>query len=150
MVHNFLVARTPFAGISPLSSVMCRLFFSALVLLLSCTEASAKQASDDSPASAWTQADLTELYMRELSKHQCMEKTIASLKSGCISDQCLKTLAGINGDCIAWAKGDAMEFCTSYKQTYISRYCATNELDARRCVLLHIAEPKNCEKTGQR
>lgn len=148
MVHNCLVP-TPSAGNTLQSGVVRRQFLSVLVLLLSCMGANAQQASGQSPATPWAETDLTELYMRDLSKHQCMKKTIASLKSGCTSDQCLKTLAGINGDCITWAKGDATEFCASYRQAYISRYCATNELDARRCILLHIAEPKDCERTGQ-
>ncbi|MNF88045.1 hypothetical protein D3C84_705280 [compost metagenome] len=136
-------------GIAPQNDVMRCLLLSALILALLCMKANAQQASDDSPALPWAQADLSELHMRELSKDQCMEKTIASLKSGCTSDQCLKTLAGITGDCTTWAKGDAMEFCTSYRRAYISRYCASNELDARRCILLHISEPKNCAKNGQ-
>ncbi|MNC16297.1 hypothetical protein D3C81_1132960 [compost metagenome] len=150
MEHNCLVPPNLFTGTALQCRVVRRLFISALILLLSCMEANAQRVSGDSPVSPWAKADLSELYMRELSKHQCMEKTIASLKSGCTSDQCLKTLAGISGDCITWAKGDAMEFCTSYRQAYISRYCATNELDARSCILLHIAEPKDCGKTGQR
>jgi hypothetical protein len=91
-------------------------------------------------SSAWTQQELNERFMRSMSKDQCMAKTVASLKTGCQSNECLKTLAGITGDCITWAKGDSKEFCEAYTQNYLGRYCASKELDARSCMLLHIAK----------
>jgi hypothetical protein len=93
---------------------------------------------------AWQQEELNEKFMRSLSKRDCMSKTIASLQSGCRTDSCLKTLAGISGDCTSWATGDRAEFCRSYDRDYIGPYCATNELDARRCVLLHIGKVTVC------
>jgi hypothetical protein len=63
----------------------------------------------------WQQEELNEKYMRTLSKQQCMDKTIASLKAGCSTDQCLKTLSGIAGDCITWAGGELQQFCKAYE-----------------------------------
>jgi hypothetical protein len=94
-------------------------------------------------SSAWTQQELNERFMRSLSKDQCMAKTVASLKTGCQSNECIKTLAGITGDCVTWAKGDSKEFCEAYTQNYLGRYCASKELDARSCMLLHIAKPSS-------
>ena len=94
----------------------------------------------------WTQEQLNETYMRTLSKQQCMEKTIASLTAGCSTDQCLKTLGGISGDCITWATGELQQFCKTYDQAYIAKYCATNELDARRCLVLHIGKSVHCKQ----
>lgn len=123
--------------LSPLKT--CRIVVAPLFLSIFALGAIA-----DPAASPWSEKDLTEPFMRSISKRQCMEKTVASLKSGCTSDQCLKNLSGVAGDCITWATGDAAEFCSSYTREYISRYCATNELDARRCVLLHVVRPLSC------
>ena len=86
--------------------------------------------------------------MRTLSKQQCMDKTIASLKAGCATDQCLKTLGGISGDCVTWATGDMQPFCKTYDQAYIAKYCASNELDARRCLVLHSGKSVHCKQSA--
>lgn len=106
-------------------------------------------AASDEKISPWTQEQLTETFMRSLSKHNCMAKTVSSLKSGCATEQCLKTLAGITGDCTTWASGNQAEFCASYTHKYISRYCASNELNARQCILLHVAKPTGCTSDSQ-
>lgn len=99
----------------------------------------------DQPDLAWKQEELTESFMRAINKHECMRKTIASLKADCTADECIKTLAGITGDCTTLASGDNDEFCSAYDREYIAKYCATNELDARRCLLLHIGKSTICK-----
>ena len=96
----------------------------------------------------WKQEELTEPFMRSLMKEQCMAKTVASLKAGCSTEECLKTVAGITGDCITWARGDIATFCASYARNYLARYCATNELDARRCIVLHTGKSVHCKALG--
>lgn len=96
--------------------------------------------------SPWKQSELTEDYMKSLTKQQCMVKTIASLKTDCKSDACLKTLAGISGDCTTWAQGDLQEFCTSFDASYLQRYCWSNVLDARSCMFLNIGKAVNCKQ----
>lgn len=92
----------------------------------------------------WLQSELTENYMRSLTKDQCIEKTIASLKSKGPDLANLKTLAGITGDCVEWAQGTKKEFCKSFKQNYIKRVCSTNVLDARDCLVLHTSYEITC------
>lgn len=94
----------------------------------------------------WKQAELTEEYMKALTKQQCMAKTIASLKTDCKSDACLKTLAGISGDCTTWGQGDYQEFCNSFDAAYLKRYCWSNDLDARSCMFLNIGKAVNCKQ----
>ena len=94
---------------------------------------------------AWKQVELSESFMRSLTKEQCMAKTVASLKDGCSTNECLKTVAGVAGDCVAWAQGDAASFCASYDRNYLAKYCATNELDARRCLVLHTGKSVLCK-----
>ena len=98
----------------------------------------------DPPKAAWKEKELNERFMRSLSKPQCMNKTIASLKAGCSNQQCLTTMAGVTGDCITWASGEIAEFCRSYERNYLAKYCITNELDARRCYLLHTTKEIFC------
>jgi hypothetical protein len=102
-------------------------------------------ASAEQIDSSWKQEELTESFMRSLSKDECMKKTIASLKAGCTTEACLKTLAGITGDCTTWASGDHDAFCSGYDREYIAKYCATNELDGRRCMLLHVGKSGSCK-----
>lgn len=99
----------------------------------------------DESLSEWKQSELTEHFMRSLSKSQCMEKTIASLKSGCASDTCLKNLAGVSGDCTTWASGDLRDFCVSFDKKYLSKYCWTNMLDARSCMFLSLGKTVSCK-----
>ena len=83
--------------------------------------------------------------MRSITKQQCMEKTIASLKTSCKSDECLKTLGGIAGDCTTWAKGDRQAFCNSFDSAYLVSYCWSNQLDARSCMFLQIGKTIACK-----
>jgi hypothetical protein len=101
-------------------------------------------AHADPRAGEWKKQELTEQFMRSLTKSQCMTKTIATLNADCSSNECLRNLAGITGDCVTWAAGDMTWFCLGYDREYIGSYCRTNELDANRCSLLHIARPRLC------
>ena len=116
----------------------------AVVSLLAQAGAS-NLAFADPHSSAWKQEELNEQFMRSLTKQQCMVKTVADLKAGCTTEQCMKTLGGITGDCVTWATGSIATFCATYDRDYIARYCVSNELDARRCVFLHVAKPSLCE-----
>jgi hypothetical protein len=99
---------------------------------------------------AWKQEQLSEQFMQSLTKDQCMDKTVLTLKAGCTTEQCIKTMAGVSGDCITWAKGNVESLCATYDREYIGRYCASNELDARRCILLHTIKAVNCSPPAQR
>jgi len=79
--------------------------------------ANAADASD-----VWKPEQLNESYMRSQSKHQCMEKTISTLKFYCKDAACVKNLSGIVGDCVNWASGTNAEFCLNYDKRYVSRY----------------------------
>lgn len=104
----------------------------------------------DERVKQWKQEELTEPFMRSLTKAQCMAKTIASLKAGCTSEQCIKTISGVSGDCVTLAKGDIGSFCASFDREYLARYCGTNELDARRCIVLHTGKAVHCKHTPRR
>ena len=108
--------------------------------------AAQRQAVADQPNTAWQQIELNEKFMRSLSKRDCMDKTVAMLKAGCNTATCLKPLAGILGDCVTWATGSITAFCNTYDQDYIRRYCVSNELDARGCVLLYESKSVLCER----
>ena len=92
----------------------------------------------------WKQSELTQEFMEKLSKDQCIEKTVVSLKNNSNSEEYMKTLAGISGDCITWAKGTEAEFCKSYAQKYIRNVCSVNALDARSCVLINVMYENTC------
>ena len=116
----------------------------AVAVLVSLAAVTEVTFADQRP-SLWKQEELNEQFMRSLSKRECMGKTVASLKAGCSSESCLKTLGGITGDCVTWATGDVTAFCGAYDHDYVARYCATNELDARRCLFLHVGKSTLCE-----
>jgi len=82
----------------------------AVVSLLAQAGAS-NLAFADPHSSAWKQEELNEQFMRSLTKQQCMVKTVADLKAGCTTEQCMKTLGGITGDCVTWATGSIATFC---------------------------------------
>jgi hypothetical protein len=120
------------------------LTLTTLATLLVLSMAALGQSSTVVDAAAWRPDQLTEPFMRSLTKAQCMAKTVASLKAGCSSDGCLKSLGAITGDCVTWAKGDMESFCATYDRNYIARYCGSNDLDARRCLLIHIGKGTHC------
>jgi hypothetical protein len=101
------------------------------------------------PSGPWAQSELTEEAMSMLTKKECMHKTIAYLKSGCADEACLKTLAGITGDCTTWAKGSIAAYCEAFDKDYLGRYCWTNELDARSCMFLSVSKSVTCKPGAQ-
>jgi hypothetical protein len=96
-------------------------------------------------ANGWKQSELTEHFMRSLTRPQCMTKTVQSLKSGCSSTQCMQTIGGITGDCLTWARGDLGLFCGSYDREYIGRYCDTHDLDSQKCTVLRVMKDVVCK-----
>ena len=97
----------------------------------------------------WVQEQLNESYMHSLSKEECMIKTIKTLKI-CNNDACIKTMAGIVGDCITWASGEERSFCREYEEKYIRAYCRSADyLDDKRCLLLHVIYNAVCKRQGK-
>jgi 20S proteasome alpha/beta subunit len=94
--------------------------------------------------SEWIQSELTEGFMRSITKDQCIAKTVASLKQAGPDENLLKTFAGVTGDCVTWAKGTEKAFCESFKENYTRKLCSTNTLDARDCILLHTSYETTC------
>jgi hypothetical protein len=92
----------------------------------------------------WDQKQLNESYMRSLSKDECMIKTIKTLKT-CKSDDCIKTMAGILGDCLTWSSGEEKSFCSDYEEKYIRTYCPYY-LDDKRCLVLHVLYDIVCKQ----
>ncbi|NQV86223.1 MAG: hypothetical protein HQ492_04015 [Woeseiaceae bacterium] len=93
---------------------------------------------------AWTQAEMTESYMRQLTKDQCMAKTINLLKT-CDTQNCVNTMAGVVGDCVTWANGDLGEFCENYRERYIVTYCLSGELSRMGCAVVDTGRSVLCE-----
>jgi len=93
---------------------------------------------------AWKQAELTQKFMSSLTKDQCVLKTISSLKVDNPSEEYIKTLAGITGDCVTWASGNIDVWCKSYSKNYIRNICSKNILDARDCTLIHVMYENSC------
>lgn len=122
-----------------------RVYLTLLVSGLLFVTLTQNSAQADESSGEWKQSELTEHFMRSLSKSQCMEKTISSLKSGCASEACLKTLGGISGDCTTWASGDLRDFCVSFDKEYLYKYCWTNKLDARSCMFLALGKAVSCK-----
>ena len=84
----------------------------------------------------WKQEQLNETYMRSLSKDECMAKTINSLKS-CDSERCIKTMAGVTGDCVVYGSGEKENFCKNYEGKYIKEYCNSKQLSNSSCALIY-------------
>ena len=93
---------------------------------------------------AWTQAEMTESYMRQLTKDQCMEKTVNLLKT-CDSQNCVNTMAAVIGDCVTLAEGDMDEFCENYRERYMVKYCLSGELSGMGCAVVETGQGVLCE-----
>ena len=96
--------------------------------------------------SAWQQVQLNEPFMRSLTKDQCVRKTITTLKSVCKDDSCIKTMGGVVGDCVTWAKGDITRFCETYDVSYNSIFCSAETFDPKRCEFIHIGKRVLCKQ----
>ena len=95
--------------------------------------------------SAWTQAELTEDFMRGLTKDQCVQKTISLLRT-CDTENCIRNMAGVLGDCVTFAGGDVGAFCETYQQTYVSPNCPDGELSPMSCRVLEVGGTVLCEE----
>ena len=118
-----------------------------LVLMLaagSCSAATKVDTSDAPIVSEWVSSELNEAYMRSISKNECEYKTIAFLKE-CDTDNCLKTMAGVTGDCISYAKGSQKEFCKSYESNFILPNCNNSTLSKKSCAFLEIGKSTFCK-----
>jgi hypothetical protein len=116
-------------------------FFGAHFVAGFSTPAIAENSSQFSPETEWVQAELNEQYMKGISKNQCMYKTVSFLKE-CDSDNCLKTMAGVSGDCVTYATGSVDEFCKNYDTNFINAYCLSNKLSYRACKVIEIGKCK--------
>ena len=96
--------------------------------------------------SEWSQTELAEAYMSGISKNMCMLKTIESLKK-CDSESCIRTMAGITGDCVSYAHGSMDDFCSNYKSNYISKYCDSGVLNKNASDFIRSAKIFFCKKT---
>jgi hypothetical protein len=92
----------------------------------------------------WKQSQLTEKYMSSISKEMCMNKTISSLTEECKSDSCVKTMAGVLGDCLTWAKGSNITYCTNYDLNF-TKQCIDNKIDGRTCFFVNFMKEQYCK-----
>ena len=107
-------------------------------------QSASNKNSQVSLTSEWSQSQLTETYMRSISKDICMLKTIESLKK-CDSDKCIKTLAAVTGDCVTFAQGSMNDFCSSYDLNYTTKYCDTGILSEKACRLIQATKTVSCK-----
>lgn len=114
----------------------------ALIFLMFIFNSSLAASAHDT----WTQPQLNMPYMRALTKDQCVQKTIHTLKSICVDDQCLKTMAGVMGDCVEWAKGNMTSFCKIYTSRYEPAFCAVDTYDKKRCLFMRIGKEVLCHR----
>lgn len=119
-------------------------FFGASFMAGFSSLAIAESTSQFGPESEWVQAELNEQYMKGINKNQCMYKTVAFLKE-CDSDNCLKTMAGVSGDCVFYATGSTSDFCKSYDANFINAYCLSNKLSYRACKVIEIGKTTLCK-----
>jgi hypothetical protein len=114
----------------------------ALIILL--TSASTSFAIEDVEG-VWDPKEMTESYMSQLTKWQCVEKTKQTMTAGCSkSVNCTKSMSGLLGDCVTYAKGSHKEFCSRYRDWRILT-CMSNEIDARTCALFELGQSPLCD-----
>jgi hypothetical protein len=95
-------------------------------------------------SSSWQRSELTENFMQNISKEQCMNKTINSLTEYCKADACFKTMAGVLGDCLTWSKGSSTTYCNNYDLNY-TKQCFENKLDGRSCLFVNFMKDQYCK-----
>lgn len=94
----------------------------------------------------WQRDQLNETFMRSLTKDVCMKKTVATIsRSGCITQQCMASIAQATGDCVTRAAGDSREFCSTYNTRYLDPLCNSGGLDPSHCTFLGIVRKAICE-----
>ncbi len=86
----------------------------------------------------WLQEELNEKYMASITKDDCVIKTSISIDE-CKSQQCIKTLGGIFGDCITFAKGSESEFCQNFESKYLQNYCADSDTENSKCLFFQVS-----------
>lgn len=92
----------------------------------------------------WQQSQMTEAFMRKIDKWSCVEKTKMTLKAGCSkTEKCLMTMAGLLGDCLAYAKGGTREFCEAFPK-WRRQSCFKGDFDGRVCIFFEISEDTFC------
>ena len=96
-------------------------------------------------SSSWQRSELTENFMQNISKEQCMNKTITSLTEYCKSEACLKNMAGILGDCLTWSKGSSITYCNNFDLNY-TKQCMENKIDGRSCFFVNFIKDQHCKK----
>lgn len=99
----------------------------------------------ESDLKIWQEEELTEPFMRSISKDQCTNKTITTLTENCKSDSCVKTMGGILGDCLTWSKGSSITYCNNYDLNY-TRQCIENRIDGRTCWFVNFIKDQYCKK----
>ena len=118
--------------------------FYSLFLALICMTGTVNSAPS---YKVWRNGQLNEKYMRSISKHDCMIKSIVTLKTVCKQNEsCIQTTGGVLGDCVTWAKGDIETFCNGYDEKYIKRYCTSDYLTEKQCVLINLGNSHWCGK----
>lgn len=100
--------------------------------------------TQESLSPEWSQSELTESYMKSISKNMCMQKTIEFLKK-CDTDNCIKTMAGVTGDCVTFAQGSINDFCSSYNLNFTSKYCDTGLLSKNACKVIEVTYSVQCK-----
>jgi len=96
-------------------------------------------------SSSWQRSELAENFMQNISKEQCMNKTINSLTEDCKTDACIKTMAGVLGDCLTWSKGSRTTYCNNYDLNYTNQ-CIKNKIDGRSCFFVNFMKDQYCKK----
>jgi hypothetical protein len=94
---------------------------------------STKQAFATMSMTAWQQGELNEPYMKSITKDNCIEKTVISLKD-CDTNDCARTLGGIVGDCVEYSKGSMERFCSGYKVRHVDKFCV--DANSKYCAVL--------------
>jgi hypothetical protein len=107
-------------------------------------KSASKRNTQSIQISEWSQSELTESYMRSISKNMCMLKTIESLKK-CESEDCIRTMAGVTGDCVTFAQGSIDDFCSTYNSNFIIKYCESGVLSENACMFIRNAKLVLCK-----
>jgi len=98
----------------------------------------------------WLTNQLNQSYMESITKSTCVEKSRVSLKGSCgMNEECVKTLGGVTGDCIAMAQGELALFCESFDR-WRKTACLRNEMDGRSCLFFEITQSSSCKSTVRR
>ena len=115
-----------------------------ILLLAACPAVNNNFTEISKQPTAWVQSELTETYMRRISKNECLYKTVSFLKK-CDSHSCLEIMASTAEDCLTYAEGSIAEFCVSYDTNFTDTNCTTGLLSKRACKVIKISKPLQCK-----